>query len=159
MKNSLFRKKNLERISSPEQLTDYIRVAKPGVWLLLGAIVVLLLGLCVWGIFGRLDTVVKGAAVSKNGRLVCYISEDKAESVKAGMKLAVNDLEFTVTEISGQPVVAGGVLDNYALHVVGFQPEDWVCSVSAEGPQEIADGVYRAEIIVDSVPPRIFVVN
>ena len=40
----LFREKNLNKISSPEQLDDYIRVAGPGAWLLLAG---LLLGFCV----------------------------------------------------------------------------------------------------------------
>ena len=56
MDNSIFRKKSIERISSPEQLGDYIRVSNPSVWIILGAIIVLLIGSCVWGIFGTIDT-------------------------------------------------------------------------------------------------------
>ena len=155
MDKSIFRKKSIDRISSPEQLTDYIKVANPGVWLLLGAIVVFLAGVCVWGVFGRLDTVVSGAAVSENGTLVCYISEDKA-----GMKLTSNGSEFTVSGISSQPVSAGSVLDEYALHIGNFQSGYWVYSVTAENPENvISDGVYSAEIVVDSVSPKIFVIN
>ncbi len=39
---SFFRKKSLDRISSPEQLTDYLRVTNPGIWIFLAAVVVLL---------------------------------------------------------------------------------------------------------------------
>ncbi len=52
---SLFREKNLERISSPEQLNDYIRVATPGVWLLLAGVIVLLVGALLWASFGTVD--------------------------------------------------------------------------------------------------------
>lgn len=160
MENNIFRKKSMDRISSPEQLNDYIKVANPGVWLLLGAVVVLLAGICVWGVFGKIDTIVKGAAVSENGTLVCYVFEDKAESIKAGMTLTVNGNEYTVSDISKQPVSAGSVLDDYALHVGDFQPEDWVYSVTVSGAEGIsADGVYSAEIVVDSVSPKIFVIN
>ena len=31
-KSKLFREKNLERLESPEQLNDYLRVTSPGVW-------------------------------------------------------------------------------------------------------------------------------
>ena len=31
MDNQIFRKKNIERVSSPEQLNDYVRVSNPGV--------------------------------------------------------------------------------------------------------------------------------
>ncbi|MGN0554094.1 MAG: hypothetical protein ACI4I1_11980 [Oscillospiraceae bacterium] len=160
MENSIFRKKSMERISSPEQLNDYIKVANPGVWILLGAIVILLAGICVWGVYGRLDTVVRGAAVSENGTLVCYVTEENAAKIRTGMKLSANGTEFTVSEVSSQPVSAGSVLDDYALHVGDFQPEDWVYSVTAlssEGAS--ADGVYIAEIVVDSVSPKIFVIN
>lgn len=36
MSDQIFRKKSLDRISSPEQLNDYIRVANPGIWMILG---------------------------------------------------------------------------------------------------------------------------
>ena len=44
MENKLFRKKSLERISSPEQLHDYMRVTSPRLWMTLAAIVILLAG-------------------------------------------------------------------------------------------------------------------
>lgn len=56
MSDQIFRKKSLDRISSPEQLNDYIRVANPGIWMILAAVIILLAGVCVWGIFGHLDT-------------------------------------------------------------------------------------------------------
>lgn len=51
----LFRKKSLERISSPEQLKDYIHVTTPGVWFVLLAITVLLAGVLVWAAFGTME--------------------------------------------------------------------------------------------------------
>ena len=37
MSDQIFRKKSLDRISSPEQLNDYIRMANPGIWMILTA--------------------------------------------------------------------------------------------------------------------------
>lgn len=54
-RNELFRKKSIERVSTPEQLNDYIRVTTPSVWAVLIATVVLMLGVLVWGVFGRID--------------------------------------------------------------------------------------------------------
>ena len=48
MENPLFRKKSLERISSPEQLHDYMRVTSPRLWMLLSAIAVFLAGFIVY---------------------------------------------------------------------------------------------------------------
>ena len=44
MNEQLFRKKSVDKVSSPEQLNEYIRVANPGVWMVLAAIVILLAG-------------------------------------------------------------------------------------------------------------------
>ena len=41
MSDQIFRKKSLDRISSPEQLNDYIRVANPGIWMILAAVIIL----------------------------------------------------------------------------------------------------------------------
>ena len=41
---TLFRQKTLDRISSPEKLTDYLRVTNPGIWIFLAAVIVLLAG-------------------------------------------------------------------------------------------------------------------
>ena len=41
---SVYRKASVERISSPEQLNDYLRVTNPSVWIVLAAVVLLLAG-------------------------------------------------------------------------------------------------------------------
>lgn len=55
-KQSIFREKSLSKVSSPEQLNDYIRVSTPAVWLVLGAIVLLLIAVTLWGFLGRLES-------------------------------------------------------------------------------------------------------
>lgn len=50
----LFRKKSLEHLSNPDQLNDYIKISSPAIWLLLTAIIIVLVGSIVWGVFGVL---------------------------------------------------------------------------------------------------------
>jgi hypothetical protein len=57
--SDLFRKKSLERINSPEELSDYIRVTTPSVWLVLLATAILLAGMLAWSILGTVE--VEGA--------------------------------------------------------------------------------------------------
>ena len=52
---SIFRQKSMDRVSSPEQLNDYIRVTTPSVWVVLIALVLLLAGMLVWSIFGTVE--------------------------------------------------------------------------------------------------------
>ena len=43
-----FRKKAMNRISSPEDLTGYLRVTSPGMWIVLAAVIALLVGMFAW---------------------------------------------------------------------------------------------------------------
>ncbi|MBQ6524264.1 MAG: hypothetical protein IJI12_06340 [Atopobiaceae bacterium] len=53
--NEQFRKESLERINSPEELKDYIRVATPSVWLVLLATAILLAGMLAWSVLGTVE--------------------------------------------------------------------------------------------------------
>ena len=53
---SVFREKSLRRISSPEQMDEYIRVTTPSVWIALIALALLIAGFLLWSIFGTMET-------------------------------------------------------------------------------------------------------
>lgn len=55
VQNDVFRKESLERAASPERLDEYIRVANPSVWVLLGAVAVFLIGVIVWAALTKTD--------------------------------------------------------------------------------------------------------
>ena len=62
--NGIFRQKSIDKVSSPEKLDDYIRVTTPSVWITLAAILVLLAGAIIWGIFGEV-TIHNGDVIEK----------------------------------------------------------------------------------------------
>lgn len=157
MNEQLFRKKSIERISSPEQLDAYIRVANPGIWLVLAAIVVLLVGICAWGILGRLDTTISAVAVCENGTATLYATDEDGKSVRTGMEVRIGEDTASVTAISLMPIKADTELSDYVCHVGGFGTEDWVYALQTDA--QLPDGVYSAKIIVESVSPMSFVVN
>ena len=55
MNNSIFRQKSIDKVTSPEKLDDYIRVTTPSIWIVLIAILILLAGGIVWGVFGEVE--------------------------------------------------------------------------------------------------------
>ena len=65
MESKVFRQKSMDRISSPEQLEDYMRVTNPGVWMVLAAVIVLLAGILAASVFGRLETTLSARAEIK----------------------------------------------------------------------------------------------
>jgi len=157
MNEQLFRKKSIEKVSSPEQLNEYIRVSNPGVWMILAAIVILLIGVCVWGILGHLDTTIKMVAVVEDSEITVYVMESDIEQIKEGMNVIIGDRECEITDIADQPVAVGDNFSEYTLHVGNLQNGDWVYSVAVSG--EIDDGIHSADIVVESISPISFVIN
>jgi hypothetical protein len=51
-KVSLFRKTAIDHMNSPDDLNNYIKVTTPATWIVLSAVILLLVSLLVWGIFG-----------------------------------------------------------------------------------------------------------
>ena len=157
MNEQLFRKKSVDKVSSPEQLNEYIRVANPGVWMVLAAIVILLAGVIAWGFIGHLDTTLSTAVVCENGEAVIYVKEADAEKIAVGMTVRVDDKEYTVSEIPTEPKRVDDTMSEYAVHASGLTAGEWVYAVRLSG--DIADGVHKAEIVIESITPISFILN
>ena len=134
MNEEIFRKKSLEKIKSPESLNDYIRVTNPGVWLLLAAVIVLLIGLFIWGTFGHIETIVAGDIHVKDGEAICYIEANDIEYVEPGNVIRWGDTEGTITEVDTETGIADADI-------------------------ELPDGHYKAEIVLENIKPISFVLN
>ena len=131
MKKNLFRKKSLESISSPEQLTDYLRVTNPGIWAVLLAVFFLLAGLFAWAAAGTLETSVKAKAVVEDGMAQVFETDAKDYEIKTGMLLRISSEEEKVSSVD---VDESGRTVAYA-------------SVS------LPDGTYDAKIITEQIHP------
>lgn len=158
MNTKLFRSASIERVNSPEQLNEYIRVADPGVWLVLAAVAVLLLGVVIWGVFGTVETTVEtGVSVSAGGA-VCYVPAEDAAALAPGMSVTAGGTTGTVRDIADTPVYAGDVLDGQLLSLTGLDPAALCCAVELSLPG-LAEGVYPASITVESIHPISFVIQ
>lgn len=157
MEKQLFRKASIDRISSPEQLNDYIRVSNPGVWMVLLAVIVLLAGVCVWGIFGHLESKIDTAGSCEDGVFTCYVTEEKAGQIMPGMTVNVDGTSFSVLGISTKPVAVNAEMDSYLLHLGGFTQGEWLYEVTARAA--LPDGTYKAKIVTESVSPMSFIMN
>ena len=108
MDESLFRKKSMDRISSPEALSDYLRVTSPAVWLILAAVILLLVGVLIWSSVASIDSIATGTAQVEDGSMIIHFDDEKiARNVKTGMTVVVGE---TVTRVSSIGTDAGGQL-------------------------------------------------
>ena len=159
MNNNLFRKKNIEKIASPEQLDDYIHVSSPSAWIILAAFTILLIGVCVWGIFGRLDTTLPVVAIKGDDGVVCCVKEADYEKIQIGMIVEIGDEECFVTEIEKNPVSVDDSISEYAKHVGSLIDGEWIYYVYTDCTSELEGSVFSAEIIIERIHPLYFVTN
>ena len=126
MDESIFRKKSLDRISSPEALSDYLRVTSPTVWLILIAIILMLAGFLIWSSVASIDSFATGTAQVEDGSMrISFDDEQIARSVKNGMTVVVGEAESRISSVGTD---AGGV-------------------IIASAPTSLADGSYPARVI------------
>lgn len=139
MEKEIFRKKSLDKIQSPDQLNDYLRVANPGVWLILAAAVILLLGAIVWGTTAKLETGISASAVCENGVATCYVQANDAAKIGAGMTVRIGSAEGSVRSVGSMDLATS------------------LCPVAVS--IDIPDGSYSASIITESISPMSFLMN
>lgn len=166
-KNSIFRKKALDRISSPEEMDDYLQVTGPSTWIVLIAIIFLILGFLVWGIFGKLDTTMNVAVVSDKDSVECLIpyeqldkvvgSEDASKGDKDKMTLEINDREYEFVYEGKAPNVITGDTDDSICMAGELAEGDIVQPMTVKG--DFKRGVYVGKIVVETVSPIHFVMN
>ena len=155
--NSIFRQKSLDRISSPEELNSYMKVANPSVWIILLAVILLLAGAIVWGIVGRIETKVPAVAVSDEYGPCLFISEQYASAVDVGMKAVINDVEYEITTLSSEPYLVEDVLSDYSMHAGNFSYGEYVYYADISGT--LKGGTYSAEIVTESLSALTFLWN
>lgn len=83
MASNLFRKKALERLSSPERLDELMQVTSPAGWLALGGLGFAIVAAIVWGIIGSIAVKVNGKGILMRGGSVFEITSTLAGHVLA----------------------------------------------------------------------------
>lgn len=159
-KSSIFREKSLEKVNSPEQLDSYLKVTSPSVWLVLIAVTIFLIGVIVWGIYGKLETTITSGAYVENKIVYCYFSEKDNDRVKKGQIIRIDDLgkEYVIENVSyaGQMKVNGSDA-HFISQLSNIQENDYVYTATAKC--DLEDGRYKATLVLGSVSPLSFVFN
>ena len=151
---TIFREKSIERISSPDQLNDYVKLSDPGIWFILAAITVILAGACIFGVFGHIDSTVPGVGIVSEGDMVCLIKKEYGSRFTNDMKVKIDNVEYNASLRSDKPVTVRDSMDPYALHVGDLQPGEWVYELDVQGI--FADGTYEALLVTEEISPLSF---
>ncbi|TGE36586.1 NHLP bacteriocin system secretion protein [Desulfosporosinus fructosivorans] len=81
MSQSIFREVSLERLSSPEQLDELIKVTSPRAWFALIAMGCILISAIVWGFLGSIPTKIEGRGILLNSGGVSSIQHHTSGQV------------------------------------------------------------------------------
>ena len=137
------------RISSPEELHDYMHVTGPGLWTLLAVIIALLVGMLILASGYKLENTLEVQAETYSGRVMengstplhCTLTDERRSLVKSGMKVRVAGEEGHVSTMLEE--------DGYTILAVELDREN----------VKLKDGTYDAEIILESVSPISFLLQ
>lgn len=149
--SSVFREKSIKRISSPEQLNQYVEVSGRFSWPVLIAVIVFIAGVLIWSFTGRVDTRVTFGAVVSDGVLTGCLKEEEIGRLKEGAAVYIDGDKYTVSEISTQPERLSEDTDDYVMHIGKLTQDSWVYEFKADCA--LPDGIYRASVVTESIRP------
>lgn len=147
----LFREKSIESIESPESLTDYLRVTSPRVWVLLGAVMIILAGLLIWGIVGSINTHAVVAVSIDNNSSYCYIPE---YAIEAALSECVVMVDGNTCSLLFDDMIAEVVSQETDVRIRlngGFSYGDIVYKVGLNS--DLASGSYTGTLKTESLKP------
>ncbi len=130
MKNSLFREKSINKMSSPENLNGYLHVTSIPIWIALIGVIVIMSGLLIWSNYAVINSYSYGVATVKDG-VVTGVFEDRSTSnkIKVGMDIEILGVLGEVMNVSndleGNTIVSGTI--------------------------EVPDGEYEAKVLYDHI--------
>lgn len=134
---TMFRKKAMRHFSSPEDLTSYLRVTTPGMWVIMAAVIVLLVGVFAWASVGTLETTVDATAIVKDHTAEVVAAGQEADTLKPGMPLRIASQDFVIASVD---------LDEYGRAI-------------AQAEVSLPDGTYEGVIVVEQTHPITFLLE
>ena len=154
MGSQLYRRKSLDRISSPEELHDYMRVTSPRLWMILAAIIALLVGFLVYTSTATLENVMPikvelenyewendDGQVEKQTYVNCTLPISDLEVIQPGMTVRIAGQQGTINSFYTDEDRVGLLFDMESEYL------------------GLPDGTYDAELVLESTTPISFLWN
>jgi len=146
MENNIFRKSSLERISSPEQLNEYVKITNPGVWYVIFGLFSLLIAAGIWAFTGTIPQTVQMTGVAftnetQVNKVYCYVTMSMSKRLSEGMEAQVSPdyapreeygyIYGKIESIGQKPVTEEEIIKNFGSiqYVQGIIPQGNVVEV------------------------------
>ena len=156
-KQDIFRTKSIERIEAPESMNDYLQGTSPGVWLVLITIVIFLIGACIWGIFGSIESTVNVAVVSTDTETICLVPNTALESVIRNRAVRITDTNYELLPATLEPEIISEDTNIYWILAGNLNIGDIVYRIPLS--QNLSEGVYTGTIVTETLSPLSLLLN
>lgn len=151
-KVKLFREKSLEAVESPESLNDYLRVTSVGVWLVMAAVIAVLVGGIIWGIFGHIRTTAPVAVSVSEEKSVAYVPYAVIKQALARGVVSVEGEDFPLrTDDVPQMTVISETTSPRVLLAGKLNIGDVVYEVPVI--IDLAEGCYAGQVVTEDLHP------
>ena len=99
MEKNLFRQESIDHISSPEELHDYMRVTSPRLWMVLGAIMALLIGLIAFAFNAGMESTIPVSVLADNGYITSSLHAQQLDLIKLRMPVRIGEHKGYIASI------------------------------------------------------------
>lgn len=159
MNKDIFRKNSLERLSSPENLSEYLRVANPGMWIVLITVIVVLAGIFAIGYIKPISINRSYGAICEDGVAYVYFPGDDVDGIDVGCEVTIEGNIYHIErflEYSGDDSSLT-VLDKGAMDISGIDKNAPVCFGVFNA--DVPDGMHEAVVSIEKINIVKFIFN
>lgn len=147
----LYRDVSLNKLNSAEQLNDYIKVASPGVWMIITAVIILIVGALIYAGMTSIETSVEACVEVEDGKMTAYVIDSDVSLIKANTMLVVDDDNYSIASLDDiQTLGADEKESKFIAHMLPGADDEKICVINM-GDSELEDGYYLGEFPIESV--------
>lgn len=157
-KESIFTKESLEKVTSPDELNNILRVTKPGVWVFLLAVIALLVGALVFSFVGTIEVKYSSCVASSEDdpTMYLFVKEENISKIQLGQEIRAEGQSYIISlgDIPSEAVQVDKETFNYSPYVMKLADinyGDWVYLISTDF--ELENHVAAATIVTEKLSP------
>ena len=152
MEEELFRKKALEKLNSPQNLSEYVKVTSPSVYLVIGTLLLLAIGLVLWSFYGTVTDKVNVSGVVfpaqgtvginiPNAGVVRTVYVHRGDHVNANQTVALVSIDQAYSIVTAP---YDGTVLNYKAENDHFEAFESLVNLIPDQPSQVTGDLHSA---------------
>ena len=118
----------------------------------MAAIITLLVGVIIWGVYRRIETKADLAVISAEGKVVCYVPYDNMQAVMEGGVVTIGKQTYAMQpERDAEVTIITEDMNPYIRMKGNLEVGDVMLAVPLDA--SLDDGIYAGTVVVESLQP------